>query len=146
MSPDISVVVDHERLSLDAALVEKCVHQTLAVRNVGAAEISVVLTGRSFVLGLNRQFLDHDYPTDVLSFRLSEDNADLLTGEVYVDLDTAMERCAEFAATFESEVCRYVVHGVLHLLGFDDKTNALRAEMAKHEDAVLADVFGSAAG
>ncbi len=143
-SPEIAVVIDHASLSVNVDLVERCVRQTLARSGVSEAEVDVILTDRSLVLDLNQRFLNHDYPTDVLSFRLSE--GEQLAGEVYVDLDTARERCSEFATSFEAEVCRYVVHGVLHLAGFEDHTDLLRAEMRSHEDAILTDVFGSTPG
>ena len=81
---------------------------------------------------LHRTFLDRDDPTDVLAFPLGD--SETLEGEVYVDLDTARNRHQEFMCSFESEGARYVVHGVLHLLGFDDKTTESRSTMKKKEE------------
>ncbi len=91
------------------------------------------------VLALNRRHLGHDYLTDVLSFSLvdEDDPPGAVEGEVYVDLDTAAERCAEFGATFEQEAARYAVHGLLHLIGYDDATAEGRAAMRACEDRYL---------
>lgn len=98
-----------------------------------------MLSDHATVHELNRDFLSHDYETDVLSFPLS-DNPDtsVVDGEVYVDLDTAHERCSEFGVTFKAETYRYVVHGLLHLLGYEDDTPALKNEMRQKEDFYLA--------
>ena len=102
-------------------------------------ELSVVLADRATVHALNREWLGHDNPTDVVSFPLDEEAAaeGVIEGEVYVDLDTAAERAPEFGAAFEEEALRYVVHGLLHLAGHDDATDADRARMRALEDRYL---------
>lgn len=89
------------------------------------------------MLHLNREYLDHDYHTDVLAFDLSGSEPDVVEGEVYVDLDTAQERHDEFDATFETEAYRYAVHGTLHLIGYDDADDADAATMRTLEDHYL---------
>jgi len=102
-------------------------------------ELSVVLADRATVHALNREWLGHDNPTDVVSFPLDEEAAaeGVIEGEVYVDLDTAAERAPEFGGAFEEEALRYVVHGLLHLVGHDDATDADRARMRALEDRYL---------
>jgi rRNA maturation RNase YbeY len=99
----------------------------------------VVLTDHETVRRLNQDYLGHDYNTDVLSFSLREQDGDDVDveGEVYVDLDTANERHDEFDTSFEREACRYVAHGVLHLLGYDDATESGQQAMRAREDAAL---------
>jgi probable rRNA maturation factor len=81
---------------------------------------------------MNRKFLHHDYVTDVLSFPLGAREA--LEGEVYVNLDRARQQAVEYGVTFTSETGRLVIHGVLHLLGYDDTTSGPRRRMKKKED------------
>ncbi len=112
--------------------------------------VSLVLAGHETVRSLNRDYLEHDYNTDVLAFSFSEPasppepaDADpppppLVEGEVYVDVETAAERHDEFGASLEEEVCRYIVHGVLHLLGYTDKTKDANRTMHRLEDRYLA--------
>lgn len=98
--------------------------------------LAVVLTDRETVHALNRDHLGHDYPTDVVSFPLEDDAIERRTinGEVYVDVDTARERAPEFGATVDTEILRYAVHGVLHLMGYDDSSEPERDEMRHLED------------
>ncbi len=98
-----------------------------------------MLSDHATVHALNREFLSHDYETDVLSFPMNDEpDPSVVDGEVYVDLDTAHERCSEFGTTFKAETYRYVVHGLLHLLGYEDESPALKKEMRKKEDLYLA--------
>ncbi|NNE36539.1 MAG: rRNA maturation RNase YbeY [Rhodothermales bacterium] len=138
---DVEVDVEHATLLLDENVVRRLV--VTAVREYSKSDerfksIGIILTGRDFVHRLNREFLGHDYPTDVLSFRITDSPPH--EGEVYVDMDTAEKRCIEFGSSFELEAYRYVVHGVLHLLGLDDATDAEKAQMTLFEDAVLATI------
>ena len=100
------------------------------------AEISIILCDRARHVELHRKYLGHNHPTDVLAFPLGD--AEPIEGEVYVDLDTARDRHNEFSCEFEVEVARYVIHGVLHLLGFDDKDPEKTAEMKNREEKYVA--------
>lgn len=100
------------------------------------AYVGVILSRRDAIHEMNRDFLQHDYPTDVLSFPIVEDRA-ALEGEVYVDLDMAAERASEFGEPFSREAARYVVHGLLHLLGHDDASLEERAQMSALENRYL---------
>lgn len=104
------------------------------------AEVNIILGDHVLVRDLNREWLDHDWDTDVVSFPLNEEDADQdgIEGEVYVDLDTAQEVAPEHSATFEHEALRYVIHGLLHLVGHDDATDEKRAAMRALEDRYLA--------
>ena len=129
----------HPDRRLDEAAVRAVVEAVCAGEGVTAASVGVVLGDHALVHDLNREWLGHDYPTDVVSFVLDEDARarDALDGEVYVDLDTAAERAPEFGATMEHEALRYVAHGVLHLAGHDDATDAQRDAMRALEDRYL---------
>jgi rRNA maturation RNase YbeY len=97
------------------------------------------------VRDLNERFLQHDHDTDVLSFTLEERADRTVDGEIYVDLDTAEEQARELGLPFRSEVVRYVVHGLLHLLGYDDSTREGTRIMREKEEHYLSAV-GPAAG
>lgn len=100
--------------------------------------LSVVLADHDTVRPLNREHLGHDYDTDVLSFPLAEPgDPPVVHGEIYVDLDTAAERHDEFDTTYEREVYRYAVHGLLHLLGYEDATPEATSRMRALEDRYL---------
>ena len=136
----LEITTDHETRGLDEALVEAVVEAVCAMEGVRIASLSVVLGGHALVHGVNRDWLGHDFETDVVSFGLDDDARaqGALDGEVYVDLDTAAERAPEFGTTFDAEALRYVAHGVLHIAGHDDATDAQRAAMRDLEDRALA--------
>ena len=129
----------HPSRPLDEDALATLIHRTAEGEGFAIRSLGIVLADRETVHRLNREFLAHDYATDVLSFLLDETAAAerLIDGEVYVDLDTAAERAPEFGTTFEDEAQRYVVHGLLHLMGYDDATDAERMAMRQLEDLYL---------
>lgn len=130
----------HDHRQLDEADVRAVVEAVCAGEGVTVASLGVVLGDHRLVHDLNREWLGHDYETDVVSFVLDEEAQarGAIDGEVYVDLDTAAERAPEFGVTPEHEALRYVAHGVLHLAGHDDATDEQRAAMRRLEDRYLA--------
>lgn len=127
----------HPTRTLSTAPLYRLLPELVADEGCRLADLSIVLTDHATVLALNRSYLDHDYHTDVLAFPLADEDG-VVEGEVYVDLDTAAERCAEFGTSAEREAYRYVIHGVLHLCGHTDATAAGKATMHAREDAYLA--------
>ena len=129
----------HDALTLDEAAVRRVVEAVCQGEGVRVASLGVVLGDHRLVHDLNRGWLGHDDETDVVSFSLDEEalGRGEVDGEVYVDLDTAAERAPEFGATWEHEALRYVAHGVLHLAGHDDATDAERDAMRALEDRYL---------
>lgn len=135
--PELVVANEHETLQVDEAALDLLARRVLNGENCRWTYVGVILDGHEAVHALNREFLAHDYETDVLSFLIDE-SEEGLEGEVYVDLDTAVENAARFETTFDQEVARYVVHGLLHLAGHDDSTDGGRNEMRRLEDVYLA--------
>ena len=140
MTPEpggLEVHAAHDIRQLSEAKVRAVVAAVCAGEGVRVRSLGVVLAGHALVHDLNREWLGHDYETDVVSFALDEDAPGEIDGEVYVDLDTAAERAPEFGTTAEHEALRYVAHGVLHLAGHNDATDAERAAMRALEDRYL---------
>lgn len=114
------------------------------IRNIMAAAglqgaLSVVLVDDAEMRELNRRFLDHDYPTDVLAFPFDEET-DGLGGEVIVGVETAAREAKARELTFMEELLLYVTHGILHLTGMEDHTPAGRRAMQRAADRILAEV------
>ncbi len=109
------------------------------LRGEGAADaiVRVIFTGDSFMKRLNRTWLKHRSTTDVLSFPLESGRGKPLEGEIYVNLDQARRQARDYGVTDRIEIARLVIHGSLHLLGYDDATPALKREMAGREDEYL---------
>lgn len=134
----IEIALEHPSFQIDVETLELAARRVIEGEQAQVEYLAIILSDHETVLELNRTYLEHDYRTDVLSFDLSEsEDPAVIDGEVYVDLDTAMERHAEFGASFEDEVARYTVHGILHLLGYDDATPEAKAAMHALEDRYL---------
>ena len=103
-------------------------------RRVG--DINYVFCDDEEILQLNRQYIGHDYYTDHIGFDYSA--GDVLSGDIYVGIETVATNAELFGKTYDDELYRVIVHGLLHLVGIKDKTDAERAEMEAAEDAALA--------
>ncbi len=143
----LSIEHDHSSLGLNENTIERLIGHVIDAEDGTLVHVSIVLSDHETVRHLNRTYLDHDYNTDVLSFSLREADPDtdspIAEGEVYVDLDTAAERHGEFDTSFDREAYRYVVHGVLHLLGYEDSTESGQKTMRSLEDRYLDAVLSS---
>ena len=106
-------------------------------KNVG--EIAYIFCSDKKILEVNKQYLQHDYYTDIITFDYCE--RDVLNGDIFISIETVSSNAERFRVSFEEELRRILIHGILHLCGQDDKTPALRAEMTKKENEAL-EMFG----
>ena len=104
--------------SIGARLFVDCCRSVLEGEGRNEAGISIVLVGDDAIHDLNRRFLKHDYPTDVITFPMDEASA--LEAEIYVSVDTARRQAREFQVTLREELARLAIHGILHACGHDD--------------------------
>lgn len=124
--------VDQERLRM-------AVQHVLEEAGVENAEVSVAVVDDATIWRLNREHLQHDYPTDVLSFRLDDETDDEpLEGQLVVSYEMASARAAEFEWSPADELLLYVIHGALHLVGYDDHERQDLQEMRAAEQRHLA--------
>ena len=121
----------------DEPRLAEAVRRVLAGEGIARAEVSVALVDDREMRELNRQFLAHDYATDVLSFVL-EATAERLEGEIVVSADTAVAAAEKYGWPAEDELLLYVVHGALHLAGWDDAGEEQAATMRRRERHYLA--------
>lgn len=102
------------------------------------ADLAYVFCSDEYLLQMNRQFLQHDYYTDIITFDLREDQkARELVGEVYISIDRVRDNANALGISFEDELCRVVFHGLLHLCGYKDKRKADVVKMRAAEDRYL---------
>ena len=98
-------------------------------------EVAYIFCDDPKILEVNKEYLNHDYFTDIITFDYCEGN--VLNGDIFISLDTVASNAEEFGVTFDEELHRVLIHGILHLCGQDDQTPELRAEMiAKENDAL----------
>jgi probable rRNA maturation factor len=99
--------------------------------------VSIAVVDNAEIHALNRRHLQHDYPTDVLSFLL-EETGERLEGEIVASAQTAAAQAARYGWSAEDELLLYVIHGALHLVGYDDQTPEAQERMRRRESQLLA--------
>ncbi|MDR3093396.1 MAG: rRNA maturation RNase YbeY [Bacteroidales bacterium] len=99
--------------------------------------LSYVFVSDAQILQLNRQFLNHHYYTDIITFDETAAESDTISGEMYISIDTVLTNAEIYQTTFDNELFRVIVHGVLHLCGYNDRTEQEQALMRKMEDNSL---------
>jgi probable rRNA maturation factor len=122
----------HPRRRIRGAEIIRMVRRVAAEEKRNALAVNVVFIDDFRTIRMNREYLRHRGSTDVISFTLEEGPP--LEGEVYVNLDRAREQASFYGVTEQEEIARLVVHGTLHLLGYEDRTPALRRRMKTRED------------
>lgn len=98
-------------------------------------QISVIFCSDPYLLEINRKYLGHDYYTDIITFDYSE--GDTISGDLFISVDTVRSNAEYYSADFKDELDRVIVHGVLHLIGYDDHTDEQSAEMRVRENHYL---------
>lgn len=130
-------VTNEQTLPVDETPLRRAVRMILHDASIPQATVSVAVVDDPTIHQLNRRYLDHDDATDVLSFLLQRE-ADRLEGEVVVSAETAQRVARRFGWSPADELLLYVIHGTLHLVGYDDQTPSERAAMREQERAYLA--------
>ena len=99
-------------------------------------EVAYIFCDDEKILEVNRQYLNHDYYTDIITFDYS--NRRRISGDMVISLDTVRTNAEQFAKSYDSELLRVIIHGVLHLCGINDKGPGEREIMEQHENEALA--------
>lgn len=103
--------------------------------NKRCKDINIIFCSDPALLEINKQFLGHDYYTDIITFDYCE--GDKLSGELYISIDTVRANAVEYEQTFETELHRVIIHGILHLIGFDDHQENDIIQMRRGEEEAL---------
>ena len=99
-------------------------------------DIAYIFCSDDKILEVNRQYLQHDYYTDIITFDYTE--GDRISGDIFVSLDTVRSNARQFGTQYDDELHRVIVHGILHLCGIDDKGPGQREQMEAAENRALA--------
>ena len=132
----VSVASPQELVALDYARLKDCARAVLAGEGVTEAKIVLAFVDDATIAGLNKRFLEHEGPTDVITFPYSG-KAKKLEGEVVIGVEVAQREATERGHDVNTELCLYVIHGALHLCGYDDRTTKDTVEMRTKERAYL---------
>lgn len=103
------------------------------IKRIG--DISIIFCSDNYILDINQRYLQHDYFTDIITFDYCE--GDKLSGDLFISIDSVKENAMEYRSEFSDELNRVIVHGILHLIGYDDHTEEDIAMMRKKENYYL---------
>ena len=133
----IAMASPQETIPIDRARMRAAANAVLEGEGIHDAEISLAFVDNPTIHQLNQRYLQHDEPTDVLSFPLSEANAKRLAGELVIGAEVAQTQAASLGHDLQAELALYVIHGLLHLCGYDDETEPGVEEMRRREKHYL---------
>lgn len=111
------------------------IQEVIRLNNHQTGHLSFVFCTDDYLLDVNKKFLNHDYYTDIITFDYNDSN--IVSGDFIISIDRVKENAIIHKCTFHIELYRVIIHGVLHLLGFSDKSEIQQKEMRESEDLYL---------
>jgi len=123
--------------AIDIKLVEaeRWITQVIEKNNKNVGELTYIFCSDEYLLEINKQYLQHDYFTDIITFNYCE--GDTISGDLFISVDTVLDNANTFGVDYLTELNRVIIHGVLHLIGFDDKCDEDQEEMTRQENLSL---------
>ncbi|MEO8664370.1 MAG: rRNA maturation RNase YbeY [Ignavibacteria bacterium] len=114
----------------------KLADDILKSENVNVSALNIIFCSDEFIRDHNKRFLGHDYETDIITFHDTEEEG-RIEGELLISIDTVKSNATKYKTTLNNELRRVVIHGILHLCGYNDKTHAEKKQIRKKEDHFL---------
>ena len=118
-------------------IIRNWLRETISAEGYVLEELNFIFCSDEYLLGINQQYLNHDTYTDVITFDNAE-AAKTIVGDIFISIDRIKENAKAFSHDFMDELCRVMVHGTLHLLGYPDKGKVAKKIMTEKEDFYLA--------
>lgn len=118
-------------------LIREWISQTILTEGYELDELTFILSSDEYLLAINQQYLNHDTYTDVITFDNSE-TLKTITGDIFISLERIQDNAKEYKGTVLEELCRVMIHGTLHLLGYKDKGKTAKTLMTQKENHYLA--------
>lgn len=116
-------------------IISAWIKQVVVSEGKQLGDINYIFCSDQYLLNINREYLKHDYYTDVITFDYSSEG--LISGDIFISVDTVRENASIFSITFSGEMQRVIIHGILHLCGYGDKTEVENRHMHFLEDKYL---------
>jgi len=129
-SEDISFQLNNEDVY------SKWIHQVIQKENNQLESLNYIFCSDQYLLKINKDFLEHDFFTDIITFNQA-DSPNIIEGEVFISIDRVRENAVSLKKDFKEELSRVMIHGVLHLVGYDDKSDIQKEQMREKEEACL---------
>lgn len=118
--------------------IKRWIIQLIEAKKCKTGTINFIFCSDSYLLSINKQYLNHNTLTDIITFDYSKEQKNIpISGDVFISIDRIKENAMAFSKTFENELHRVIIHGILHLLGHTDKTKTAKEEMTKQENKAL---------
>ena len=112
------------------------IKEIVTAHNTKEGELNFIFSTDDYILHINKEYLNHDYYTDIITFDQSEDQG-TISGDIYISIDRIKDNAENSGVDFTVELRRVMIHGVLHLIGYSDKSKGQQAIMREKEDACL---------
>lgn len=118
----------------DKLKIKRWIQQTVASESKKSGDINIIFCSDEYLLEVNKQYLNHDYYTDIITFNY---NTDKINGDLFISLDRVTDNANQNNVPRETELLRVIIHGVLHLLAYNDKTAKEEKEIRAKEDSYI---------
>ncbi len=126
--------IDYELSDSDATTA--WINRILKSEKAACQYLNFIFCSDSYLHKINVEYLDHDTLTDIITFDNSED-PETIEGDIFISIDRIKDNSQQFNTAFDQELHRVIIHGVLHLIGYNDKTEAEKRKMREKEEACL---------
>tara|TARA_Y100001970_G_scaffold242289_1_gene306553 strand:- start:5146 stop:5592 length:447 start_codon:yes stop_codon:yes gene_type:complete len=131
---NINIINDYgSGISFKNKSIKNLISNLLSQYSTAEGQVSIILSNKTLLNKLKKDYFNLNHFTDVITFNLEDDNQPL-DGEIYISIDDVHENSKKYNVSFDDEFKRVLIHGVLHILGFDDKTQKEKKEMTKLEN------------
>jgi len=127
--------IENFRIS-ESRQVKNIINRIISDAGKKGVKVDVIITGDEKLYEINKEFLGHDYYTDIITFDYNEGRA--ISGEIYISAERVKDNSRNFGVSFNVEMRRVIFHGFLHLCGYDDRTKEERKKMSEMEEMYLA--------
>ncbi|MBN2519922.1 MAG: rRNA maturation RNase YbeY [Bacteroidales bacterium] len=127
-----------EEVKLPDIEYNKCsewITKIVEIETLTLGDVSIIFCSDSYLLEMNREYLNHDYYTDIITFDYSDNQ--IISGDLFISLETVQFNSKEICVTFNNELLRVIIHGILHLIGYNDKSTEEQTTMRLKEDQCL---------
>lgn len=128
-----------KKIKVEKRLIHSLIAQLSKELGVKLDSLSINFVDADQLLAINKEYLQHNYHTDIITFNYSGSN-DCLEGEIFISINEAIVNSLKYNVHLDSEIVRLVIHGILHLVGYDDKNSSDKKKMKKEENK-LTDLF-----
>ena len=115
--------------------VQEWIQYVISEYSKEVGDITYIFTSDAYLLDINRKYLQHDYYTDIITFDYSESN--IISGDLFISLETVKDNARKYQSSFLEELHRVIIHGIFHLLGFNDKSDEESKQMRLLENRAL---------